>query len=288
MYATVNGVRLFYDVLGEKLRIEPNGTLTEKPTLIVLHGGPGGDHQSLRPGFDRFAQRCQIIYVDQRGGGRSEHGPAASWTLDQWADDVAGLSAALGIVKPILLGVSGGAMVAASVLSRHPALANAAILVNACARLQVEALVAEFSKRGGKPAEEAARNMYTRGAMQDLMPFMQHCLPLYSRRAPVGLPADGARTTFNFAVSQHFFNSGGEAFRFDFRDKLAGVTCPVLALVGAHDPITQPQWGRELAEALPAGKGELVMFEDSSHTISGDEPERFFDTVERFIDRVSA
>jgi pimeloyl-ACP methyl ester carboxylesterase len=288
MYVSVNGVRLFFDVFGEKLRVQPNGALKERPTLVVLHGGPGGDHQSLRPGFDRFAERCQIIYLDQRGGGRSEHGPASGWSLDQWGDDVAGLCAALGIVKPILLGVSGGAMVALSCIARHPTLAGGAILVNACARLDMEEIITGFGERGGPVVEAAARGMYGRGAMEDLMPFMQHCLPLYSRRAPVGLPADGSRTTFHFAVSQHFFNGGGEGFRFDFRDKLSNVSCPVLALAGAHDPITQPQWGREVADALPAGQAEFVLFEESSHTISTDEPERFFETVERFIDRVSA
>lgn len=288
MFTAVNGVRLFYDVLGEKLRIEADGALTEKPTLIALHGGPGGDHQSLRPQLDRFAARCQIVYLDQRGGGRSDHGPTDKWTLDQWADDVAALCGALGVGAPILLGVSGGAMVAANCLVRHPGLARAAILVNACARLELEALVAEFERRGGAQAGSAARNMYSRGALEDLGPFMRHCLPLYGRRAPVGLPPDGARATFNFAVSQYFFNDGGEAFRFDFRERLGAVTCPVLALVGAHDPITQPQWGAELAAALPPGVCQHVLFEDASHAIASDEPARFFHTVEAFIDRIAS
>ena len=131
MFASVNGVRLFFDVVGEKLHID-GAALKERPTLICLHGGPGGDHQSLRPDFDRFAQRAQVLYVDQRGGGRSGHGSPELWTLDQWADDVAGLCGALGVEKPIVIGVSGGAMVALSYLERYPGEARGAILVNAC------------------------------------------------------------------------------------------------------------------------------------------------------------
>src|SRR4051812_1973795 len=43
MHVQVNGVRLFFDVEGAKL--VPDGvTMREKPTLLLLHGGPGFDH----------------------------------------------------------------------------------------------------------------------------------------------------------------------------------------------------------------------------------------------------
>jgi proline iminopeptidase len=89
--------------------------------------------------------------------------------------------------------------------------------------------------------------------------------------------------SINFAVSRHFFRTGGEAFRFDHRHALGAVACPVLMLVGAHDPVTRPEWGREVAAALPSGLGELVLFENSSHVIMADEPDRFAATIEAFI-----
>jgi proline iminopeptidase len=287
MFVTVNGARLFFDVVGEKLRIDANNALKERPVMILLHGGPGGEHQALRPMFDRFAERAQLVYLDQRGGGRSDQGTPDAWTLAQWGDDVAGFSQALGIAKPIVLGVSGGSMVAQAYLARHPGHAGAAILVNACARLDREALIAGWERIGGAAAAEAARNMYMRGEPRDLTPFVQHCFPHYSRRAPLATPAASARTSFKFAVSRHFFSGGGEAFRFDFRDKLKSVACPVLAVVGAYDPVTRPEWGQELADALPSGCCEFVRFEDSSHMITSDEPERFYTVVEAFLDRLA-
>ena len=82
MFVAINGVRLFFDVLNPKLEIAGD-SLREKPVLVCLHGGPGGDHQSLRPFFDRFAALAQVVYLDQRGGGRSEAGDPAGWTLDR-------------------------------------------------------------------------------------------------------------------------------------------------------------------------------------------------------------
>ena len=42
MFVEANGLRLFFDVLNPKLEIVETG-LKEKPTLICLPGGPGGD-----------------------------------------------------------------------------------------------------------------------------------------------------------------------------------------------------------------------------------------------------
>jgi proline iminopeptidase len=282
MFVSVNGVRLFSDVMNPKLEITTSG-LREKPTLICLPGGPGGDHQTLRPFFDRLAGVAQVVYLDPRASGRSEQGDPALWTLDQWGDDVAAFCDQLGIAKPIVLGVSGGAMMAQAYISRHPEHAGGAILVNPCSRMDREVLVAGFAQLGGPDAEAAARAMYTRGAPEDVPAFFRHCLPHYSRTGSFGPPDAASRVRINFQVSQHFFGPGGEAFRFDHRQVLGTVACPVLLAVGAHDPVTRPEWGREVAAALPPEQAELHVFEGSSHVIAADEPDGLLRISERFI-----
>src|SRR5713226_5235001 len=107
MHVRINGVRLFFDVEGAKL--VPDGPIMrEKPTLILLHGGPGGDHSSYKPEMSALADICQVVYVDDRGNGRSDDGDREHWTLAQWGDDVKGLCDALEISKPIVLGISFG------------------------------------------------------------------------------------------------------------------------------------------------------------------------------------
>jgi proline iminopeptidase len=289
MFVTVNGVRLFFDVLNPGLHLDDAGRLEEKPTLVCLHGGPGGDHQTMRPAFDVFAGAAQIIYLDQRGGGRSEHGPPESWTLDQWADDVRAFCDALGIEKPIIIGQSGGAIVAQAYLARHPGHAAGVILVNACSRMDRDVLVAGFATLGGLAAGEAARAMYERGAPEDVPGFFRHCLPFYGVRPPDPAAAASmqARAHFNFAVSQHFFGPGGEAFRFDHRAVLGRAACPVLVMVGVRDPVTRPEWGREVFEALRPGLGRLVLLEEASHMIPSDAPERFEGEVMAFVESLS-
>ena len=43
MHVVVNGLRLLFDVEGASL-VSDGPTMREKPTLVLLHGGPGFDH----------------------------------------------------------------------------------------------------------------------------------------------------------------------------------------------------------------------------------------------------
>ena len=119
MFVRVNGVRLFVDF--ENAGLVPDGDcMREKPALLLLHGGPGFDHSSLRPLFAGLSDVAQVVYYDHRGNGRSDDGDQSDWTLAQWGDDVKGLCDALGIAKPIVLGMSWGGYVAQAYATRHP------------------------------------------------------------------------------------------------------------------------------------------------------------------------
>ena len=74
MFLNVNGARIFFDTVGAKLAIDGE-RMRERPSLIVMHGGPGFDHSTMRPYFDRFADTHQVVYIDHRGNGRSDQVP---------------------------------------------------------------------------------------------------------------------------------------------------------------------------------------------------------------------
>lgn len=72
MRVTIGDVRLFFDIDGELLR--PEGPLMHQvPTLLLLHGGPGGaDHSWFKPLFGQLKDIAQLVYLDQRGCGRND------------------------------------------------------------------------------------------------------------------------------------------------------------------------------------------------------------------------
>jgi pimeloyl-ACP methyl ester carboxylesterase len=285
MFVEINGARLFFDALNPKLAIEGAG-LKERPVLVCIPGGPGGDHQTMRPFFDRFAGVAQVVYLDPRGGGRSAHGDPLRWTLEQWGDDIAGFCDALGIEKPVVLGISGGSLMVQAFLARHPSRAGGAILLNACTRMRQDEIVAGYERLGGVEAGRAARAMYGAPGPEDYAAFFRICLPLYSARRDLSsLVAGRERTRMNPAASQAFFAPGGEAWRYDHRQPLTQVECPVVVAVGELDPVTPAVWGREVAAALPGA--ELEVFENASHLLVADDPERLVAIVEAFIRRIS-
>ncbi len=119
MRVQVGDIKMFFDVEGAKLR--PDGpVMREVPTLLLLHGGPGGDHASFKPGYGTLTDIAQVIYLDHRGQGRSDASTSDAWRLARWADDVVAFCDALEVTKPVVLGLSFGGFVAAAYATRHP------------------------------------------------------------------------------------------------------------------------------------------------------------------------
>ncbi len=83
MRITINHTELYFDVEGPELTIA-DGRLERKPTMVVLHGGPGFDQGYLRPGLRALASDAQLVFVDLRGQGRSAAAPLDRARSSRW------------------------------------------------------------------------------------------------------------------------------------------------------------------------------------------------------------
>src|SRR5207302_6274449 len=81
--------------------------------LIVLHGGPGLDHSMFRPYLDALDDDYRLLYIDERGQGRSDRVDPATLSLEVFARDVDLLAETLELDSFALLGHSFGAIIAA-------------------------------------------------------------------------------------------------------------------------------------------------------------------------------
>ena len=112
MRIQVGDVGLYFDVDGPTLD-SPRDGVGERPTIVLLHTGPGGDHSLFKDSVGpQLTEAAQFVYVDLRGHGRSDRSIPASWNLATWRDDLGGFLEALEIERPVLLGVGISAMVA--------------------------------------------------------------------------------------------------------------------------------------------------------------------------------
>jgi proline iminopeptidase len=281
MHVSVNGTRIFFDVSGAKL--VPDGPrMRERPTLLLLHGGPGGDHSTFRPLFDQLAEVAQVIYLDHRGNGRSDRGEPADWNLPQWGDDIRGFCEALGIEKPIVLGYSFGGMVAQAYATRHPDHPGKMVFYSTSPRRDREETYAIFERLGGPEARAVAEARWKNPNPETSAAYLRVCSPLYNprgRRDPEAM----ARTVRHEQVAFHFAKSDDGPHPMDFRADLAKVRCPCLVIGGEDDPITPISRSELLAACLPQHLVRLVRVPNAGHGVHNDDPALAMRLLREFI-----
>jgi proline iminopeptidase len=283
MRVTVDGVSIYFDVEGAELAVAGR-TLTERPTVVALHGGPGFDQGYLRPGLGPLGDHAQIVFVDLRGQGRSGRPPVESCTLERMADDVAGLCDRLGIAEPVVLGHSSGGFVALQLALRHPGTARALILCNTAAALRLpvddDPPPGLAERTSPEVAALAARMFGGEFSAETMRVFEEHVAPTYAGPRHVDVPGRLLPlSSFTTEVAGYFF--GTLAAGYDVRPRLAEIDVPALIAVGRHDWVCPPAAGRALAAGLP--RAELVEFTDSGHFPFSEEPAAFQAAVGKFL-----
>ena len=212
----------------------PDGPMMrDRPIVVCLHGGPGPDHSMLKPFLAPLADSAQLIFVDQRGHGRSDPSSPDRWNLDTWVADVAEFCKVLEIEEPILLGQSFGGIVALGVAIRHPDLPAKLIVSSAPGRFREDRALAMFERLGGEEARVVAERYFREPSQESFDAFMATCMPLYNPT-----PSDPdvrARIMLRPEVNFHFFR--GEIHTYDWFGDLDRIRCPTLILAGELDPI---------------------------------------------------
>lgn len=283
MRIRVGDVRLFVEVSG--LEWVPDGdTMRRRPTVVLLHGGPGADCSALKERFAFLSDVARLVLYDHRGNGRSDDGDRSRWTLAQWGDDVRALCDTLGIERPIVIGGSFGGMVAMSYATRHPEHpAAVGLLVTMARAAPDEEIVAAFRRLGGDAVADLVRADLEHSTPETSERFVREALPLMSRHpdAVSLLRREVSRTVRRPEVEIHFNN--GEMKTMDLRADLARVRCPVLVLSGEMDPVCPPACLEEIVESLPATSAEGHLIAGAGHVVTLDAPDEVRRIVRDFV-----
>jgi proline iminopeptidase len=252
--------------------------------LIVLHGGPGLDHTMFRPYLDPLAEDFRLLYVDERGQGRSERVDPQTLSIDVFAHDVDLLADGLGLDQFALLGHSFGAIVT-TYHAIELGTATAYVISGGCDSsdallADVEASVAAMGEAGDLIAAtwEQEKTVATEEQLKELlrnqMPFHFHGEP----PPGYGEPAVGSPE-----VLRRFANAGyGD---FDYRTRLAEVERPTLVIVGEHDRTTSPRAARVLHEGIP--NSDFAVIAGAGHMSFVEQPEAYLEAVHRFLSGIA-
>jgi len=263
--------------------------MREKPTLLLLHGGPGFDHSIYKPAFSALSDVAQVVFLDHRGNGRSDPGPRETWNLAQWADDVHVFCETLGIARPIVYGASFGGTVALAYATRHPAHPAKLILVSAEAAgdTHLDRRVALFERFGGPEVGALARRRFLESQGHtdpaSVEAWLRLAFPLYTRTRRD--PDVAKRAVRSPDVTHWFTRPSGEGHTFNFLSRLSRVQCPTLVLGGDDDPMTPIECQADIAAALPAHLVRFERFAGCGHAVVPDAPERAIALIREFIVR---
>ncbi len=279
----MDDVHLYFDVEGCGLAVQGNA-MTTKRALVLLHGGPGADHSFFKPEFSAMADTMQVIYLDQRGSGRSDRGDPATWTWARWAEDVAEFCHALEIESPVLVGTSSGGRVAVECALRHPDLASGLVLDSVLFEpTSLDDSLEVFQRRGGPAAREAAAR-YLGGdtSPEATAAWVTHALPVYGSASDGDLRAHAARALVNREVQAAFRRGECGPLKVT-AGELDKVACPVLILAGEDDPVTPPAAARYVASSAQRAVVDLQVFAGVGHGVFRQAPAQALARLRAFV-----
>jgi proline iminopeptidase len=253
--------------------------------LFVLHGGPGFDHSMFRPWLDPLSDEFRLLYVDERGQGKSDRVDPETLTLEVFARDVDLLAEALGLDAYALLGHSFGAIITTAHAIELGTAAAYVISGGGDSSAGLEQDVAASLDAMGDEKEAIAESWElekTCTTDDEMLALWRAQMPMHFAGEPP--PGFGEETVFSPDVLRYFANVGyGD---FDFGPYLHHVRRPTLVVVGEHDQVTTPRAARVLHQGI--ADSELAVIPDVGHMSYVERPDRYLDAVRAFLRRAAA
>lgn len=254
-------------------------------TLLLVPGGPGGNHSVYNAVREKFASLGNLILFDPRGCGYSDAANPEHCTIHHFINDIEAVRQYFGIDKIVAVGGSYGAMAVLGYATKHPEHIQQLILLGGSPSHEfLELAKKNLRARGTQEQITAAESLFN-GTFKDPAHFAEYyktMSPLYLFRtkdktalAPTTKPG----IPYNIDVTNLGFSSFLKTF--DFTADLVKITCDTLILSGKNDWINDPSIAESMARQIP--RCQLKEFDECGHFIWEDQPEQFFAAVTEFL-----
>lgn len=293
----LNGADLYFEVHS------PEQT-TDTP-IIFLHGGPGYNSASFAALFGDKLIKHQIVYLDQRGCGRSgslaesEQGDE-TLDLDTLVADIEALRQFLEYERIVPLGHGFGALIALEYARRYPEHTERAILVNPWVHFPDLALtlLAEASHMKNQPLEDPAEQIRSTTPEDEHPPIgstrIKHAFDLVNARDllnSIHFQDSASRMRLEFIDTTEQIWSSGEMqealvnqglWEFEYTPFLYEIKRPIYIIVGKQDSTSFPvqtQWIEDL------GNGDVSVMPNAAHYPWLDDEEEFAELLEECLVR---
>ncbi|MEB3983465.1 alpha/beta hydrolase [Mycobacterium sp. 663a-19] len=274
-FRTIHGYRRAFRIAGSG------------PALLLIHG-VGDKSASWGPVHAKLAQRFTVIAPDLLGHGESDK-PRADYSLAAFANGMRDLLTVLGINRVTVVGHSFGGGVAAQFTYQYPQMVERIVLVSAGGVAQDVSLALRMAAR--PMGAEALAMVRLPGALPVLRVFGRAVQTLlgstkFGRDAVdtvnllEGFRDPAALSAFARTLRSVVDGRGQFVTMLDRSYLVQSV--PVQIIWGEDDLIIPVDHAHQAHAAMPGSR--LEIFKNSGHVPHHDDPDRFVEVVERFID----
>jgi proline iminopeptidase len=277
-------------------------SIGEGDPLVIVHGGPGASHDYLLPYLLPLARHHRLVFIDERGSGRSEKlADPSGYTVEAMVEDVEEVRNRLQLGSIDLLGHSyGGVLAQAYALKyqehlRHLVLCSTfhstaalnGVFQNMLAGMtpELRGKILRMESEGlfghGKPYEQ---NRYTEQYMiaawgEGYFPYLyrNHPDPNYDPTSTSGMSWDLYREMWG---SHGEYIIDGNLKSVEYADRLPSLKVPTLITAGDNDECA-PSIAQTMHGLIHGS--QLVVFPRSGHMTFVDQPALFIKTIDEFL-----
>ncbi len=289
-FVDANGVLIYYSIVGHG---DP---------LLILHGGPGASHDYFLPYLLPLARSHRLVFVDERGSGRSEklENPSG-YTNDAMVEDIEAVRVTLGLGKVDMLGHScGGVLAQAYALKYQENLRHLVLCSTFQSTSKMNKVLSTIKEKMPNELRERIDAMETAGLFGKGKDYEHNRYPaaymiaawgegyfpyLYQNHPDPNFSPEG-NGVMSWDLYREMWGSHGEFVidgnlsSVEFDAKLPSLKVPTLITVGDHDEC-DPSLAREMHAEIPGS--QLVIIPKSGHMTFVDQPALFIRTVDEFL-----
>jgi 3-oxoadipate enol-lactonase len=255
----VNDIQLYYELHGP-----------ENADVIVLSNGIFMSTASWGYQLTEFKKHFRVLLYDCRGMWQSDH-PAGPYSMEQHADDLAGLMDALGIEKAHIGGISYGGEISMTFALKYPQRARSLIVSSAVSQIDpmLQVMGASWmSALHNNDADTLFEVTFPANFSEPWIAANQGTIEL-SRKKYHQMDLKAAEELM-LAFS-----------KIDFTEELKKINVPTLVLVGELDILKSRKYSEIITREIPGA--ELLIIPHGGHAICMEQPGAFNTAVLGFV-----
>ena len=238
-------------------------TNPQAPAVLLLHGWTASSDLNFFTAYHELAEFASVIGIDHRGHGRGLR-PDIKFTLEDCADDAAGVCAQLGVTKVVAIGYSMGGPIAMLLARRHPQLVTGLVLQ--ATALEWRATVRERLRWYVSRALGPVTRQFIRPSTARMI-VARRVTHQHSLHRHIGWMLAEWRRNDQWHIAQ----AGRAISKFDARPWAGALGIPASVVLTINDQLVPPRKQQELADLTHAHVVPL----DGDHFVNVGKPQEF-------------